>query len=93
MRSGGGLRGAIRCTGTEYPGDGEDIALPVIISATALLAVHPDGEVAVADAAASRGTAMDLSSFASKPIADVVDFCSQKGARHEQLRVDRLLHG
>jgi len=35
-------------------------------------AVHPDGEVAVARAAAARGTVMGLSSFASKPVEDVV---------------------
>jgi L-lactate dehydrogenase (cytochrome) len=35
-------------------------------------AVHPDGEVAVARAAANRGTAMGLSSFGSKPIEEVV---------------------
>ena len=35
-------------------------------------AVHPDGEVAVARAAAARGTAMGLSSFASKPVEQVV---------------------
>ncbi|HEX3589005.1 MAG TPA: pre-mycofactocin synthase MftD, partial [Pseudonocardiaceae bacterium] len=35
-------------------------------------AVHPDAEVAVARAAASRGVAMSLSCFASKPIEDVV---------------------
>ena len=34
--------------------------------------MHPDGEVAVARAAAARGTAMGLSSFASMPIEDVV---------------------
>jgi L-lactate dehydrogenase (cytochrome)/glycolate oxidase len=34
--------------------------------------VHPDGEVAVARAAAARGTAIGLSSFASKPVEDVV---------------------
>ena len=34
--------------------------------------VHPDGEVAVARAAAARGTAMSLSSFASKPVEEVV---------------------
>ena len=33
---------------------------------------HPDGEVAVARAAAARGTAMGLSSFASKPIEEVI---------------------
>jgi L-lactate dehydrogenase (cytochrome) len=35
-------------------------------------AVHPDGETAVARAAAARGTAMGLSSFASKPIEEVI---------------------
>jgi pre-mycofactocin synthase len=50
---------------------GQDISLPVMISPTGVQAVHPDGEVAVARAAAARGTAMGLSSFASKPIEDV----------------------
>ncbi|KZS61703.1 pre-mycofactocin synthase MftD [Mycobacterium ostraviense] len=51
---------------------GQDISLPVIISPTGVQAVDPDAEVAVARAAASRGTAMGLSSFASKPIEEVV---------------------
>lgn len=51
---------------------GQDISLPVIISPTGVQAVDPDGEVAVARAAAARGTAMGLSSFASKPVEDVV---------------------
>ena len=51
---------------------GEQISLPVIISPTGVQAVHPDGEVAVARAAAARGTAMGLSSFASKPLTDVL---------------------
>ncbi|GHE28661.1 pre-mycofactocin synthase MftD [Streptomyces albogriseolus] len=51
---------------------GEQISLPVIISPTGVQAVHPDGEVAVARAAAARGTAMGLSSFASKPLTEVV---------------------
>ena len=51
---------------------GQEISLPVIISPTGVQAVHPDGEVAVARAAAARGTAMGLSSFASKPIEEVV---------------------
>jgi pre-mycofactocin synthase len=50
---------------------GQSISLPVVISPTGVQAVHPDGEVAVARAAASRGTAMGLSSFASKPIEEV----------------------
>lgn len=51
---------------------GQDISLPVLISPTGVQAVHPEGEVAVARAAAARGTAMGLSSFASKPIEDVI---------------------
>lgn len=51
---------------------GQEIALPVIISPTGVQAVHPDGEVAVARAAAARGTVMGLSSFASKPVEEVV---------------------
>ena len=51
---------------------GQDLALPVICSPTGVQAVHPDGEVAVARAAANRGTAMGLSSFGSKPIEEVV---------------------
>lgn len=51
---------------------GQEIALPVVVSPTGVQAVHPDGEVAVARAAAARGTAMGLSSFASKPIEEVV---------------------
>jgi heme/flavin dehydrogenase (mycofactocin system) len=50
---------------------GMDISLPVIISPTGVQAVHPEGEVAVARAAAEADTAMGLSSFASKPIEDV----------------------
>jgi pre-mycofactocin synthase len=51
---------------------GQEIALPVLISPTGVQAVHPDGEVAVARAAAARGTAMGLSSFASKPLGEVI---------------------
>ena len=51
---------------------GVPVSLPVIISPTGVQAVHPDGEVAVARAAAARGTVMGLSSFASKPIEEVV---------------------
>lgn len=50
---------------------GQAISLPVFISPTGVQAVHPDGEVAVARAAAARGTAMSLSSFASKAIEEV----------------------
>jgi L-lactate dehydrogenase (cytochrome)/glycolate oxidase len=51
---------------------GQPITLPVMISPTGVQAVHPEGEVAVARAAAARGTVMGLSSFASKPIEEVV---------------------
>src|SRR5579872_5042495 len=51
---------------------GQQLAMPVLISPTGVQAVHPDGEVAVARAAAARGVAMGLSSFASKPVEDVV---------------------
>jgi heme/flavin dehydrogenase (mycofactocin system) len=51
---------------------GQELALPVMISPTGVQAVHPDGEVAIGRAAQARGTAMGLSSFASKPVEDVV---------------------
>jgi L-lactate dehydrogenase (cytochrome) len=51
---------------------GQPVSMPVLISPTGVQAVHPDGEVAVARAAAARGVAMGLSSFASKPIEEVV---------------------
>ncbi|NLU81681.1 pre-mycofactocin synthase MftD [Rhodococcus sp. HNM0569] len=50
---------------------GQPLSFPVMISPTGVQAVHPDGEVAVARAAANRGIAMGLSSFASKSIEDV----------------------
>lgn len=51
---------------------GQTVSMPVLISPTGVQAVHPDGEVAVARAAAARGVAMGLSSFASKPVEEVV---------------------
>ncbi|MBS9534915.1 mycofactocin biosynthesis FMN-dependent deaminase MftD [Mycobacterium sp. M1] len=51
---------------------GQELSFPVLISPTGVQAVDPDGEVAVARAAAARGTAMGLSSFASKPIEEVI---------------------
>ncbi|MFT4289360.1 pre-mycofactocin synthase MftD [Nocardioides sp.] len=50
---------------------GQQVSLPVLISPTGVQAVHPDGEVAVARAAAARGTVMGLSNFASKPVEEV----------------------
>src|SRR5690242_14597402 len=51
---------------------GQPVSMPVLISPTGVQAVHPDGEVAVARAAAARGVVMGLSSFASKPVEEVV---------------------
>jgi pre-mycofactocin synthase len=52
---------------------GQDVSFPVVISPTGVQAVSPDGEVAVARAAATAGTAIGLSSFASKPVEDVAE--------------------
>ena len=76
---------------------GQSLSMPIMISPTGVQAVHPDGEVAVARAAAARGVAMGLSSFASKPIEEVVAANSQTffqmywvGTREEMLaRMDR----
>ena len=51
---------------------GLELSMPVLISPTGVQAVHPDAEVAVARGAASRGVAVGLSSFASKPVEEVV---------------------
>ncbi|GAA2706034.1 pre-mycofactocin synthase MftD [Actinoplanes palleronii] len=51
---------------------GMPTAMPVLISPTGVQAAHPDGEVAVARAAATRGVIMGLSSFASQPVEAVV---------------------
>jgi heme/flavin dehydrogenase (mycofactocin system) len=50
---------------------GQPLSMPVMISPTGVQAVHPEGEVAVARAAANRGITMGLSSFASRSIEDV----------------------
>ncbi len=50
---------------------GQTVSMPVVISPTGVQAVHPEGEVAVARAAASRGVLMGLSSFASVPVEAV----------------------
>ena len=76
---------------------GQEVSFPVLISPTGVQAVHPEGEVAVARAAAARGTAMGLSSFASMPIEDVVAACPQTffqvywiGSREQMLaRIER----
>ena len=51
---------------------GQALSMPVLISPTGVQAVHPDAEVAVARAAAARGTAMGLSCFGSTPVEEVV---------------------
>jgi heme/flavin dehydrogenase (mycofactocin system) len=76
---------------------GQSVSMPVLISPTGVQAVHPDGEIAVARAAAARGVAMGLSSFASKPVEEVVAANPQTffqmywvGTREEMLaRMDR----
>jgi heme/flavin dehydrogenase (mycofactocin system) len=76
---------------------GQSVSMPVLMSPTGVQAVHPDGEVAVARAAAARGTAMGLSSFASKPVEAVVAANPQtffqvywSGSREQmQARLDR----
>ncbi len=50
---------------------GQDVSMPVLVSPTGVQAVHPDGELAVARAAAAEDVAMGLSSFASKPVEEV----------------------
>ncbi|MCJ0890836.1 pre-mycofactocin synthase MftD [Rhodococcus sp. ARC_M5] len=50
---------------------GQPLSFPVMISPTGVQAVHPDGEVAVARAAAARGIPIGLSSFASKSVEEV----------------------
>jgi pre-mycofactocin synthase len=61
--------GALELTTTVL---GQELALPVAISPTGVQAVHPEGEVAVARAAAAAGTAMSVGAFASKPVEEVV---------------------
>lgn len=51
---------------------GIPVPMPVMISPTGVQAIRPDGEVAVARAAAARGLPMGLSSFASKPVEEVI---------------------
>lgn len=50
---------------------GVETSMPVVVSPTGVQAVDPDGELAVARAAANRGVIMGLSSFASKPVDEV----------------------
>lgn len=52
---------------------GQPMSMPVMISPTGVQAVHPEGEVAVAKAAAARGVVMGLSSFSSQPMDQVIE--------------------
>jgi L-lactate dehydrogenase (cytochrome) len=52
---------------------GEELAFPVVVSPTGVQAVHPEGELPVARAAAAAGLAIGLSSFASRSIEEVVE--------------------
>lgn len=52
---------------------GERLAMPVIIAPAGVQAVWPDGDVAVARAAASMGTAMSASNFAGSPLVRIVE--------------------
>jgi pre-mycofactocin synthase len=76
---------------------GQAVSLPVIISPTGVQAIHPEGEMAVARAAAARGTAIGLSSFASQPVEGIAAANAQtlfqvywSGTREEmRARLDR----
>jgi pre-mycofactocin synthase len=51
---------------------GRTLSFPVIISPAGVQAVHPEGEVAAARAAAAKHTALGLSSFAGRSLSEVV---------------------
>lgn len=51
---------------------GERLELPVLISPAGVQALDPEGELPLARAAAAAGTAIGLSSFAGKPVEEVV---------------------
>jgi heme/flavin dehydrogenase (mycofactocin system) len=51
---------------------GTGISLPVIASPVGVQAIHPLGEAGIAIGTAQAGTAMGLSEFASRPVAEVI---------------------
>ncbi|HEY6792177.1 MAG TPA: pre-mycofactocin synthase MftD, partial [Trebonia sp.] len=51
---------------------GTSISLPVIASPVGVQAVHPLGEAGISIGTAQAGTAMGLSEFASRPVAEVI---------------------
>jgi heme/flavin dehydrogenase (mycofactocin system) len=74
---------------------GQELALPVLLSPAGVQAVHPEGELAAARAAAAAGTAIGLSSFASKPVEQVVaanpKTCFQIHWLGSRERIERVL--
>jgi isopentenyl diphosphate isomerase/L-lactate dehydrogenase-like FMN-dependent dehydrogenase len=70
---------------------GQEVSLPVVISPTGVQAVHPDGEVAVARAAAARGTVVGLSNFASKSVEDVTATGARTFFQINELTPDDLI--
>jgi heme/flavin dehydrogenase (mycofactocin system) len=50
---------------------GMELSMPVMVGPAGAQAIHPDGEVAVAKAAKAAGTAVGLSSFATKPMEEI----------------------
>ena len=68
---------------------GQPSSMPVMISPTGAQAIHPDGEVGVARAAANRGIPMGLSSFASMPIEDVVEVNAHRRSSRSTGRATR----
>lgn len=52
---------------------GQPISMPVLISPTGVQMVHPEAEMGIARASASRGTAMGLSNFGSTPMEAVLE--------------------
>ncbi len=52
---------------------GQPASMPVVISPAGVQAVHPQGEVAVARAAAARGIPMGISSFGCKSVEEVTE--------------------
>ncbi|MBO1901795.1 mycofactocin biosynthesis FMN-dependent deaminase MftD [Leucobacter weissii] len=51
---------------------GTKVDIPVIVSPVGAQAIHPDGEVGAARAAARHGTAMGLSSWATDPLSELL---------------------
>lgn len=50
---------------------GQPLSFPAIVSPVGALGLHPDGELAIAQAAARIGISMSVSSFASRPVSEI----------------------